>query len=79
MENYEAYEEAAVAGTGEDAVAEEPQPEPKPAKRAKKQSKKLAKVLGYYKDYGTVVYELDGVVYQSNAVEYDGVSKYIEL
>ena len=79
MKKYEAYESDILAGAEEGVVAEEPQFEPKLAKKPKRQNKKQARVVGYYKDYGTVVYELDGVVYQSNTVTYDGVSEYIEI
>lgn len=45
----------------------------------KKPEVKKAKVLDYNKKFGVVVYEFDGVVYQSNALKYDGKSEFVKL
>ena len=55
--------------------AEKPS-EPKPSAKAKKNK---AKVISYDKGLNIVVYEFEGVTYQSNAVKYDGESEYIEI
>lgn len=76
MKKHELSEENVVL---ESEAVEEQVAEQKPEKKPKKPARKLAKVIAYDPQFHSVAYEFDGIIYQSNCKEYDGVSEYIEI
>ena len=57
----------------------EPTEKPSELKPSAKAKRKRAKVLSYNKSLNIIAYEFEGVTYQSDIVEYDGESEYIEI
>ena len=77
MDNIESFDSVIIEPA--DLKTIEPAPEPAKSKVVAKAKKKKARVLSYNEALNIVAYEWNGIVYQSNALRYDGVSEYIEI